>query len=753
MDPSNEDKKSRRQPAPPTGLLAVACLLTASNLDLANSFAPSSSSLLGIRTSPITCTAPLSARNPNDNNNDSAGELPAWRENQLYWEKREAEGKLGKGSASDGSFGNGINIETVSKSNTSTNPSMQNSAQNKNSNRNNVGDSIGNTFAHIYQDRSTDEFKQPFDESDNYEAMGSSSKMGRVMGDMNSNQNTRSVSAAPPMGSISGGRDMSQLPPPSAQQQPQVPQRSQRRTTTTPKNLMNNAANMFRQPFQTSSTDDFKRPHGMPDNANNMMMQRPSAQESKEVYKAPFQTSSTDDFRRSSDVSSGVAAPQQPIYNQPPTKPQQSRSDSPAWRNQMGQDAYESTRAQTNITPYDDNGNSLLQNLASKSINIKSKTKRAVQSKGFWEVDDDSNNDDFVNNNDNKRPQLQRATPPMIVTSGSAAPTTPDQQYIPQQQQTTRQQLSNNSNNNNSNTLLHKIKWPLVRDPPGVASDYPLLFTRVLVTILSTLSTRYMHLYNGYSPILASSATTLLVSTCFDRRLGQAAFCGSFAGMSGGHLVPTLPLAVMLGALSSISYEVLIHVNNLCLGIGGRLGATAFLATSALAKYRGVASVGRKIRRGLWSSAGPSSIAVTMILFHMLGAVSTIYLRESSDDSAAADPVRASSVVGLLGSLFITDPTAALALYGGTFVGMSLPSRLMNGNAPNGGNNDRTSALALFTSFAGAGAIAGLIHAMTIHAGYWNGGWGGKAGLCAFAGCWICRGIGNTHRFVTKQRA
>jgi hypothetical protein len=69
-----------------------------------------------------------------------------------------------------------------------------------------------------------------------------------------------------------------------------------------------------------------------------------------------------------------------------------------------------------------------------------------------------------------------------------------------------------------------------------------------------------------------------------------------------------------------------------------------------------------------------------MILYHMLGAVATILLRESSDDSAAADPVRASSVVSLLGSLFLRDPTAVLALYGGSFVGMSLPSRLMHGD-------------------------------------------------------------------------
>jgi len=317
----------------------------------------------------------------------------------------------------------------------------------------------------------------------------------------------------------------------------------------------------------------------------------------------------------------------------------------------------------------------------------------------------------------------------------------------------------NNNNNNNSAagsgaTLLHNIKWPLKSDPPGPSPEFPLLVTRIAVTILSTLSTWYLHIFNGYSPVLASSATTLLVSMCLDRRLGQAAFCGSFAGMSGGHLVPNISIALLLGSLTSVSYEMLIHIQNAFLGIGGRLGATAFLATAAVAKYQNVKFVGKKLRRGLYKSGvGLSSILVTMVLYHALGAFLTIFLRESSDDSGAADPVRASSVIGLLGALFVKDPTAVLALYGGSFVGMSLPSRLMFGNAPGKPKPSKLqSALPLFGSFATAGAIAGLIHAVTIHSGYWNGGWGGKAGLCAFAGCWAYRGIGNAVEFVKQKK-
>jgi hypothetical protein len=309
------------------------------------------------------------------------------------------------------------------------------------------------------------------------------------------------------------------------------------------------------------------------------------------------------------------------------------------------------------------------------------------------------------------------------------------------------------------NLLRVALRWPMMRDPPGDdGPEFPALAARATATALSVLLTRYLHLFCGNSPVLTACVTTLLVSTCIDRRLGRAALCGSLAGMSGGHLTPDLSAVVALAGLTSIAYELSINTENACRGVGGRLGAAAFLATSALAKYQGVRCVGRKLQRGLWrSGAGPSSILASMILYHMLGAVATILLRESSDDSTAADPVHASSVVGLLGSLFLRNPTAVLAIYGGSFVSMSLPSRLMHGDVVAPGSNARSvvrpqGPLSLLGSFAGAGALASLFHAMTIRHGYWNGGWGGKAGLCAFAGCWVYRGIGNAFDFLRNKR-
>jgi len=556
----------------------------------------------------------------------------------------------------------------------------------------------------------------------------------------------------------------------------------------------------FRHPFQTSSTDDFKKPHGMPDNMQ-AQSAPPRNQQGGRQSKAAFQTSSTADFKQSKDSGTSFDAPQQAQYQKTTT-----RANSEPYQNRVGKDTYESTQRPKNVI-FD--AEIIPDGVSSKSSATEEELKALLGSSYKPPeqrrqmnnnvaaapvnavVDAPVNNahptqdplapDWFGSNNRQTSAQPVQPTrsyqPPVGGSNGSppiggtATPPIQQQQqsqqvpfttppprepmggtaYVQQQDLEQWDKKLDVAVQTSGNTFIRPPKFPLVRDPPGVSAEYPILATRVLVTVLATTATRYLHLFNGYSPILASSAMTLFASICLDRRLGQAAFCGSFAGMCGGHLLPNLSMTMALGGITSACYELLIRINNKCLGIGGRLGATAFLATSILAKYQNVGGVGRKLRRGLWGKAGPSTIVVSMILFHMLGSISTILLREYSDDSSpVADPVRASSTVGLVGSLFIKDPMSILALYGGSFVGMSLPSRLMNGNMP-GGNVQPQTALSLFTSFAGAGAIAGLIHAITIHYGYWNGGWGGKAGLCAFAGCWVYRGLASSIQYASKR--
>ena len=74
---------------------------------------------------------------------------------------------------------------------------------------------------------------------------------------------------------------------------------------------------------------------------------------------------------------------------------------------------------------------------------------------------------------------------------------------------------------------------------------------------------------------------------------------------------------------------------------------------------------------------------------------------------------------------------------------MSLPSRLMRGVVP--GQRPRrnppataakTTIGAILASFTLAGALAGLLHGLSLQLGWFTSpaGWGGKAGACAFLG-------------------
>jgi len=128
-------------------------------------------------------------------------------------------------------------------------------------------------------------------------------------------------------------------------------------------------------------------------------------------------------------------------------------------------------------------------------------------------------------------------------------------------------------------------------------------------------------------------------------------------------------------------------------------------------------------------------------------------LRATSDDTRATDTVRASATIGLMGALLLKDKTAALAVYGGSFVGMSAPTRLLHGILPSqvkgGVKVPDTSAVALLLNFAIAGALAGLVHGASIGLNWFYGGWGGKAGFCGFVGCLLFRVL----RTVQKKLA
>ena len=315
-------------------------------------------------------------------------------------------------------------------------------------------------------------------------------------------------------------------------------------------------------------------------------------------------------------------------------------------------------------------------------------------------------------------------------------------------------------------------------DPKGMSSDYPLGITRMLIVIGSCYLTWFVpQLLTNYpqhaTNVMVSSVITLVCSMLFDKRLGQAALCGSFAGMCSTSIIPTTKLALILGSITSILYEMMPFF----LGVGGeRLGITAFIGTSivtttklfkkttirtGLSKYAvlpsllngiGISSSYRGSKRLLKLSAlNIHTTLLPMAFWYAIGSIATIVLREISDDTAVAvDPVRASAVIGLAGAILLKyDKIAALAVYGGSIVGMSLPSKLMMNNRSSFSSSSSSllskisKILSLVLAFGIAGAFSGLIHGATIDWKLWSdhGGasWGGKAGTCAFLGCIIYR--------------
>lgn len=305
------------------------------------------------------------------------------------------------------------------------------------------------------------------------------------------------------------------------------------------------------------------------------------------------------------------------------------------------------------------------------------------------------------------------------------------------------------------------LAWPLTKDPKEMAPDFPLTITitsaRIAITITSTVATWYAQHFLGHSNVMASAAFTLICSMCLDKRLGQATICGTFAGMCSMTLIPNIYWALALGGLTSLLFEIIIHAKNMFLGIGGRLGATAFLATSVIASIRGISTdLFSKSNISILSSIQNSQIALSeMILWYAIGSIATIALREASDDTAAYDPVRASSVIGLIGALLMKNKTAILAIYGGSSVGRSLPSKLMYGILPGklkeGAKLPIPSTLVLLSAFGIAGALGGTWHGISNAMGFWPGSWGGKAGFFAFIGCLCFRGLGKASALVSKN--
>ncbi|KAL3935822.1 MAG: hypothetical protein SGBAC_008735 [Bacillariaceae sp.] len=299
-------------------------------------------------------------------------------------------------------------------------------------------------------------------------------------------------------------------------------------------------------------------------------------------------------------------------------------------------------------------------------------------------------------------------------------------------------------------------------DPKGFAVDYPNTRGRFLASVVATLFTWHGISANGLNPVMASSATTLAISL-WSPGLGQAAFCGSFAGMNANG---NWGMMLTVASLTASLFEVLIHRRGKWVGLGGKLSFQAFMASNLTALLFGKATFGWVSRLptslpAMWAIIQASPIGYGM-LCGALGSVLTIFLREVAEynpnrDNDLQDPVRSSAVIGILAAMAMgiggfLDDYGAMIMFGGAFTGMSYPSRLLKGKG-GGTNLSRRDPTALQTLvwFGVAGAFGGFIHALTLTMKLWTGGWGGKAGTCAFTGALVFRVFERIH-YKIRQR-
>ncbi len=201
-----------------------------------------------------------------------------------------------------------------------------------------------------------------------------------------------------------------------------------------------------------------------------------------------------------------------------------------------------------------------------------------------------------------------------------------------------------------------------------------------------------------------------LLGALISPRKAAAAYCGAFVGMVSPdclHAATHLLLAALLAA------GVFLLAAPVFNGFGGKLGTIAFTGCVAAAWLAG---------NPLSQAPIPSArVNALIVLYSVLAAVATFSLSVR----VKLGPVSASSLVGLLGGLFLprlmpeTGPLLAVVIICASFTGMSSRERLPD---------ERHLLL--------AGLITGFLFVFTLPV---MGGAGGKLGTIAFASSMAAR--------------
>lgn len=190
------------------------------------------------------------------------------------------------------------------------------------------------------------------------------------------------------------------------------------------------------------------------------------------------------------------------------------------------------------------------------------------------------------------------------------------------------------------------------------------LFT-FLSVLLSTICSYLIHHNVALGAVVASSLVGLIGALLISN-YSVSIYCGSFAGMVSNLLTSNVFSLLTIGVLAGIFFVI---GSETFRGFGGKLGATAYFATllsSLFFKNLGETMTGLEV-----------TLQVDVFIVFIIGSLGTYFINEKYQTGA----VVASSLLGLtfgliLPNVFTNGHSLAVALFCGTFIGMSTTTKL-----------------------------------------------------------------------------
>ncbi len=243
----------------------------------------------------------------------------------------------------------------------------------------------------------------------------------------------------------------------------------------------------------------------------------------------------------------------------------------------------------------------------------------------------------------------------------------------------------------------------------------------ILSTILASVLTYLLSIRFHLGPFIASGLVGL-ISTKVLKKFSSPMYAASFASMSSSEVLPSVPSSGVAGLITGILY---ILTQKVFVGIGGKLGAIAFLSVLIISLFVSEVQFSQNLTylEGLY-----------LILGSSLGAVLTY----SVSTRFKQNPVFSSSIVvltaALISNISLRYDNLVAAITCGTYAGMSSEEVI--------GDLKRMFFI---------GGLAGIILFLS-----WPlfSGVGGKLGLIAFLAIFLCRlfsGMEDIEKEILKE--